>query len=89
MRNTENKYTIGELKKNMRVKVSQLNCILDVPMILVDTKVIADGGDLEGTLVYFGKAETEEYEGWFRQTKPITPIYFNSTELGDDVVYDE
>lgn len=56
-------------------------------MILVDTRVI-DNNDVIGTLVFWGHDE-KEHEKWFMQTKPITPIYFNSEELEDGVVYDE
>lgn len=45
--------------------------------------------DIEGTLVYFGSGNTEEYTNWFKQEKPITPVYFDSAELEDGVVYDE
>lgn len=56
-------------------------------MILTDTHVI-NNDDLMGTLVFFGNNE-QEYEKWFNQSKPITPIYFDSEELEDEVVYDE
>lgn len=81
------KYTLPELKLGMQVKMSELKNILDVHMILTDTKVI-NNDDLIGTLVFFGTDE-KEYEKWFKQDKPITPIYFNSEEMEDGVVYDE
>lgn len=81
------KYTLSELKLGMQVKLSELQNILDIHMILVDTKMISND-DLVGTLVFFGNNE-KEYEKWFKQTKPITPVYFNSEELEDGVVYDE
>lgn len=81
------KYTLPELKIGMQVKLSELKNILDVHMILIDTKVV-NSNDLIGTLVFFGADETE-YKKWFNQNKPITPIYFNSEELEDGVVYDE
>ena len=84
----EKKYTISDLYKNMRVKVSQLSNILDTCMILLDTKVLSDN-DIEGTLVYFGNGNTEEYTRWFKQERAITPIFFDSAELEDGVVYDE
>lgn len=85
---TEKKYTFNELHKDMRVKVSQLSNILDTCMILLDTEVL-EGNDVEGTLVYFGSGNTEEYIKWFKQDKAITPVFFDSAELNDGVVYDE
>ena len=85
---TEKKYTFNDLRKNMRVKVSQLSDILDTCMILLDTELLANN-DVEGTLVYFGSGNTEEYTKWFEQDKAITPVFFNSAELEDGVVYDE
>ncbi|MCM1538709.1 MAG: hypothetical protein NC254_09955 [bacterium] len=84
----EKKYTIDDLHKNMRVRISQLSNILDTCMILLDTKILADN-DIEGTLVYFGSGSTEEYTKWFQQDQAITPIFFDSAELEDGVVYDE
>ncbi len=85
---TERKYTLNELQKNMRVRVSQLSNILDTCMILLDTELLSDN-DVEGTLVYFGSGNTEEYTNWFQQDKAITPVFFDSAELEDGVVYDE
>ena len=87
---TDKKYTIDELKIGMKVKMSELENILDMPMVLVDSKIL-DNDDIEGILAYFGYSEAE-YEKWFRQTppaRPITPVFFNSEELMDGVVYDE
>lgn len=80
-------YKLSELKLGMKVRKSQLKGIMDVHMILVNTKII-DNNDLVGTLVFFGDNE-EEYVKWFKQERPVTPIYFNSEELEDGVVYDE
>ncbi len=84
----ERKYELQDLRKDMRVKVSQLSNIRDTCMILLDTELLSDN-DVEGTLVYFGSGDTEEYTGWFQQEKAITPVYFDSEELEDGVVYDE
>jgi len=84
----ERKYELQDLRKDMRVKVSQLSNIRDTCMILLDTELLSDN-DVEGTLVYFGSGGTEEYTGWFQQEKAITPVYFDSEELEDGVVYDE
>lgn len=88
MATPETKYTFKDLRKNMHVKVSQLSNIVDTCMILLDT-ILLPNKDIEGTLVYFGSGNTEEYTNWFKQEKPITPVYFDSAELEDGVVYDE
>ena len=85
---TKQKYTMDDLYKNMRVRVSQISGILDTCMILLDTVLLADN-DVEGTLVYFGSGNTEEYTKWFQQEKVITPVFFDSAESEDGVVYDE
>ena len=81
------KYTLPELKLGMEVKLSELRNITDTHMILTDTKII-DNNDLIGKLVFFGDNQ-EDYVKWFKQKKPMKPIYFNSEELEDGVVYDE
>lgn len=81
------KYTLQELKLGMTVKLSELSNILDIHMLLVNTRII-DNDDLIGTLVFFGDNE-EEYQQWFKQPGAITPIYFNSEEILYGVVYDE
>lgn len=78
---------LSDLKVGMKVKLSELQNILDTRMILIDTKMISND-DLVGTLVFFGNNKAE-YEKWFKQSRPITPVYFNSEELEDGVVYDE
>ncbi|MDE6054492.1 MAG: hypothetical protein K2G55_12175 [Lachnospiraceae bacterium] len=88
MAKAKQKYTLNDLQENMRVRVSQLSNILDTCMILLDTELLADN-DVEGTLVYFGSGNTEEYTKWFKQDKAITPVFFDSAELEDGVVYDE
>lgn len=80
-------YTIDELRIGMTVRASELKSILDVPMVLTDTKVV-DGDDVIGTLAFFGDND-KEYEKLFKQSRPITPLYFNSEELEDGIVYDE
>lgn len=84
---TKQRYTIDDLHKDMRVRVSQLSGIMDTCMILLDTELLA--ADVEGTLVFFGNGNTEEYTKWFQQEKAITPVFFDSVELRDGVVYDE
>lgn len=88
MTKTEKQLTINDLKINKIVKVSQIRNILDTCMILTDTKLLPNN-DIQGKLVYYGPGNTEEYTKWFTQKKAITPIYFDSKELENNVVYDE
>ena len=82
-------YQINDLKMNMRVRVSQLKNILDTFMILTDSKRV-EGDDVEGTLVYFGEGEDDEAAKWFMQSeKGITPVFFDSEEVKEGIVYDE
>ena len=46
-------------------------------------------GDEEGTLVFIGNKQNREYDSWFMQEKPITPIHHTSMDLEENVVYDE
>lgn len=82
------KLKLEDLKIGMRVKTSQLDEILNLYMILTDSE-LTESNDVQGTLVYFGDGNSEEYHKWFNQNKPITPVYFDSAELEDGVVYDE
>lgn len=74
-----------ELKIGMRCTPEQLRHIYDKYMIVVYENM----GDEEGTLVFLGKKQTKEYEKWFMQKHPITPIFHSSMELRQNVVYDE
>ena len=82
------KLTIKDLKKHDIVKVSQLNTIYDTYMLLLNSTLLPSG-DVEGELVYFGDGNTEEYNNWFFTNNSITPLYFDSAEYVDGVVYDE
>ena len=61
----------NELKIGMRATVEQLSHILNKYMILA----YDNAGDTEGTLVFVGNRQNKEYDRWFMQNKPITPIY--------------
>ena len=89
MNNPDKRYKLSELKVGMQVKLSELRNILDTHMVLTGAKMIGSD-DLVGTLVFFGNDESA-YEKWFKQSgsEPMTPVYFDSEELRDEVVYDE
>lgn len=75
----------NDLKLGMRTTVSQLSHIINKYMILV----YDNEGDEEGTLVFIGNKQNKEYDSWFMQEKPITPIHHTSMDLEENVVYDE
>ena len=74
-----------KVKVGMRAEASQLKGIYDKYMILL----YENPDDTEGTLVFYGDSQNEEYAKWFEQDKPITPIYNSKNEMKDVMVYDE
>ena len=76
---------LEDLKIGMRTTVDQLSHIMDKYMIIAYDHT----GDCEGTLVFIGNTQSKEYDSWFMQDKPITPIYHTDMELEENVVYDE
>lgn len=81
----EKKYTLEELHIGMEVTKEQLSEIYDTYMIIA-----YDGGvNTKGKLVFLGKKQDAEYDNWFKQPKPITPIFNDRDELEDMSVYDE
>lgn len=74
-----------DVKLGIKAEVSQLKGIYDKYMILL----YENPDDTEGTLVFYGDTQDEEYAKWFDQDKPITPIYNSRNELEDMIVYDE
>lgn len=48
-----------------------------------------DADSKTGKLVFCGDVQNKEYDSWFMQPKPITPIYNDKDELEDMAVYDE
>lgn len=63
----------------------QLSVIYDIYMIVK----YENETDETDTLVYMGTTQDSDYNKWFYQTKPITPIYNSSEELNSLIVYDE
>lgn len=74
-----------DLKIGMRATVDQLSHIINKYMILVYDNM----DDEVGTLVYIGNRRTKEFEKWFMQDKPITPIHHTKMDLEENVVYDD
>lgn len=65
------KLKLEDLKIGMKVKPSQLSEIYETYiMILYDNQK-----QKKGKIVYIGKYRTEEYSKWYRQDKPIRPVY--------------
>ena len=74
-----------DIKIGMKATVAQLSHILNKYMILAYDHT----GDEEGTLVFIGDQQDKNYDSWFMQDKPITPIHHTDMELEENVVYDE
>jgi len=81
------KYKLSDLKIGMQVEKDQLSDILDTYIILTDVTNIRN--DLAGKIGFIGKELTEEIAKLRNPKTPITCVYNNSTEIGDDVTYDE
>ena len=82
---SEKKYTLKDLQIGMMVKAEQLSEIYNKYMIL-----LFDNAESKiGKLVFCGDEQNQEYDSWFMQAKPITPIYNDKDELEDMAVYDE
>lgn len=90
MDTAEKRYTLADLSGLLGkfVKKSELSEIYDTCIILQKTKRVAKD-DLEGQLIYFGDGKTPEYDKLFTSGNAITPIYNDSAELLERVVYDE
>jgi hypothetical protein len=81
----EDKLTLNNIYEGMMVTVEQLSNIYNTYMIVQ----FENSQDTQGKLVFIGDKQTEEYDKWFKQKKPITPIYNDKDELEDMSVYDE
>lgn len=85
MMSAETKYTLDDLYIGMMAKAEQLSEIYNKYMIL-----LYDDEEWEmGKLVYCKDTQDKEYDSWFMQPKPITPIFNDKDELEDMAVYDE
>ncbi len=82
---TKKKYTLDDLYIGMLVKAEQLSEIYNKYMILL----YEDTEHKIGKLVYCKDIQDKEYDNWFMQPKPITPIFNDREELEDMAVYDE
>lgn len=87
MGNMNHKYAVRDLRYGMQVKKSQLSEILDTYIVL--TNVYSTGNDLVGNVGFIGKEITEEVAKLRNPDIPITCIYNNSAEIGENVTYDE
>ncbi len=79
------KLTLEDLYIDMEVSADQLSNIYDTYMIIK----YSNNNNTVGKLVYIGDKQTAEYDKWFNQSEPITPIYNSTDELEDMSVYDE
>ena len=82
---SEKKYSLNDLHIGMAVRAEQLSEIYNKYMI-----VAFDSTESRtGKLVFCGDVQDQEYDSWFMQRNPITPIYHDRDELEDMAVYDE
>ena len=81
----EKKYTLKDIHLGMMAKAEQLSEIYNKYMILLFDDIECKAGKL----VYCEDEQNQEYDSWFMQPKPITPIYNDKDELEDMAVYDE
>lgn len=82
---SEKKYALKDIYIGMMAKAEQLSEIYNKYMILL----LDDNESEIGKLVFCGDVQNQEYDSWFMQSKPITPIYNDKEELEDMAVYDE
>ncbi len=82
---SEKKYSFNDLRIGMAVSVEQLSEIYNKYMIVAFDNMESR----TGKLVFCGDVQDQEYDSWFLQTKPITPIYHDRDDLEDMAVYDE
>lgn len=82
---TAGKYALEDLYIGMRANAEQLSEIYNKYMILL----YEDMESQTGKLVYCKDTQDQDYDQWFMQPKPITPIYHDKDELEDMAVYDE
>lgn len=82
---SEKKYALKDIYIGMMAKAEQLSEIYNKYMI----SLFDDNESEIGKLVFCGDVKNQEYDSWFMQSKPITPIYNDKEELEDMAVYDE
>lgn len=85
MLTAEKKLTLEDLRIGMMAKAEQLSEIYNKYMILL----YDEAESKTGRLVYCKDIQDKDYDSWFMQPKPITPIYNDKDELEDMAVYDE
>ena len=76
---SENKYTLKDLYIGMIAKAEQLSEIYNKYMILL----YDDTERKMGKLVYCKDTQDKEYDSWFMQPKPITPIFKDMAEYDE------
>ena len=80
------KYTLEELHIGMEVYKSQLSEIYDTYIIL--TNVVNTDRGLYGIIGFIGEVITDEVKLLRSEDIPITSVYNNSSELGEDICYE-
>lgn len=83
----ETSLSLSELHIGMKVYKSQLTEIYDTYIILTD--VIDTKKGLYGQIGFIGKEITDEVSKLRNEITPLTCVFHDSTEIGDDVIYEE
>lgn len=83
---SEIKLTIDDIYKGKQVSPDELSEIYDTYIIIAYN---SGEKSSKGEIVFIGKEQNEEYDSWFKQKRPITPVFNNREELEDMSVYDE
>lgn len=83
----DNKLSLPELHIGMKVYKNQLSEIYDTYIVL--TEVTDTEYGLYGQVGFIGKEITDEVAKLRNEISPLTCIFNDSTEMGDDVIYEE
>lgn len=79
------KLKLEDLRVGMYVEIGQLDEIYDT-LIIVDEKSVDDTG---GIIVFIGQKPCKESQEAMDKCTVIAPIYNDSIELNEDVIFDE
>ncbi len=82
-----NKLSINDISVGMKVYKNQLSEIYDTYIILTEVIDTVDG--LYGQIGFIGNEITDDVSKLRNEITPLTCVYNDSTEIGDDVIYEE
>ena len=79
------KLNLEDLKIGMQVEIEQLSDIYDT-LIMVQMEEMTSKS---GTIRFIGKGPCAESQSIYNEGKPVAPIFHDSIELEEDIVFDE